>query len=289
MIINFGSINIDHVYRVSTLPEPGETLTARSYQKFLGGKGVNQSIAIAKAGRDVLHIGAVGTDGDWALHQIQGLGVEIDSISRIESPTGHAIIYVDDNAENNIVIVGGANQHLSEASIEGVLSNGDPEADWVVLQNETNAADMIVSIASERGYKIAYAAAPFIPDITARLIGKIDLLAVNEGEADALARHLGVKVDALPVKELLVTRGDTGSFFKSGHDVWEQAAFLVEARDTTGAGDTFFGSFMAEYADGKTAMEALRYAAAASALQVTREGAATAIPPRKDVLKFLED
>ena len=121
MIFNFGSVNIDHVYRLSDLPIPGETCVAKSYEKFLGGKGVNQSIAIAKAKGTLTHVGAVGHDGQWALDQIAALGVDTNDIAIVDQPTGHAIIYVDDKSENEIVISSGANQHLVKATVDGIL------------------------------------------------------------------------------------------------------------------------------------------------------------------------
>ncbi|MEL7430257.1 MAG: PfkB family carbohydrate kinase, partial [Pseudomonadota bacterium] len=145
MIINAGSINIDHVYRVKALPIPGETVTSKDYRRFLGGKGVNQSIAIARSGGEVVHIGAVGTDGDWALEQIAGFGVMTQHIARLDCATGHAIITVDDNGENQIIIEGGANRQLTSTLIEAALAAATPDRDWVLLQNETNMTTEIVA------------------------------------------------------------------------------------------------------------------------------------------------
>lgn len=288
MIINFGSINIDHVYRVPHMPAPGETLLATSYNKFLGGKGVNQSIAAAKAGGQVLHVGAVGNDGEWALQQIKVLGADTNQIEQLDCATGHAIIYVDDGGENQIVIASGANTRFTEAMIDTALDGADPEYDWVLLQNETNLADYIVANANERGFKIAYAAAPFVADTTLKLLDKITLLAVNEGEASALVKALGVNSDGIPVPELLVTLGDKGAKFISETVDIQQRAYAVEVVDTTGAGDTFLGSFLAHYTNDRDAKAAISYASAASALQIMQEGAATAIPENDVVIKFME-
>ncbi len=286
MILNFGSINIDHVYRVAALPQPGETLAAKSYARFLGGKGVNQSIAIAKAGGQVSHVGAVGQDGDWALDEITRLGVSTAAIERLDCATGHAIIFVDDAAENQIVIEGGANQQLSEAKIEQALSQADSANDWVLLQNETNLAEYIVEQASARGLSIAYAAAPFVAGITIKLLPRVRLLIVNEGEVRALAEALTSEANRLPVPECLITRGADGAELIIGGETHRQAAYVVEAVDTTGAGDTFTGSFLARYASGEAIANSLAYAAAASALQVTRTGAALAIPSAAEVESF---
>lgn len=287
MIINFGSINIDHVYRVRRLVKPGETIAAKAYEKFLGGKGVNQSIAIAQASGSVKHIGAVGEDGDWALLHIEAFGVETTDIKKLSGASGHAVIMVDDQGENQILVESATNHRLTEAQIDEALAAGDPSQDWVLLQNETNLADLIVTKAKQAGFKIAYAAAPFVAETTIELIPFIDLLAVNEGEADALSKALNRSLDGIDVPMILVTHGAKGAtLHQDGHAI-HQAAFSVETFDTVGAGDTFLGSFLSELSLGKKANMALQYAAAASAIQVTRPGAAAAIPTRAEVEEFL--
>ena len=289
MIINFGSINIDHVYRVVKLPVAGQTISASGYQKYLGGKGVNQSIAIAKSGGEVMHVGAVGEDGDWALSMIRSFGVATDHVERLDGASGHAIVTVDDCGENQIIITGGANLRFSIEMIENALSLGRPENDWVLLQNETNLASEIVNHARSAGFKIAYAAAPFVRDITLALLPFIDLLAVNEGEAKELSDALRKPVEDFPVSRVLVTRGSSGSSFFHDGSRTDQTAFRVEAVDTTGAGDTFLGAFLARYTASLEIEPSLEFATAASAIQVTREGAAPAIPTREEVLKFLRE
>lgn len=288
MIINFGSINIDRFYRVSTLPTAGETVSANSFETFLGGKGINQSIAIARAGGSVRHVGAVGADGDWVLSEIERLGVATSSIERLGGATGHAIVTVSDDAENQIIISSGTNVQFTEQMVEAALSDCNPDEDWILLQNETNLAEHIAKCAVERGFKIAYAAAPFVASTTLALLPHINLLAVNDVEVKALAGELGVSEAEIPVPELLVTRGAAGSQLRTAEEVFEQKAYSVDAVDTTGAGDTFLGNFLAQYCAGNGAETALQYAAAASALQVTQPGAATAIPAREAVDAFMK-
>ncbi len=289
MIFNFGSINIDHVYRVPHMPEPGETLPVRSYERFLGGKGANQSIAIAKAGGDVCHIGAVGPDGKWALEKLNEAGVKTDHVVEVDDATGHAIIMVDSAGENQILICGGANRRLTSEQISQNLSRANAAIDWVLLQNETNLTEEIVKLAKESGLRTAYSAAPFIAEDTVPLLSQIDLLAVNEIEARALAGALSVDFTALPVGQVLVTRGAEGASLYSEGVEFNQRAFPVNPVDTTGAGDAFLGSFLAQYCDGSSPHYALRYAAAASAVQVTQPGAAHAMPSRADVEAFLSE
>ena len=287
MIWNFGSINIDHVYTLNALPQPGETLAAQSYARHLGGKGVNQSVAIAKSGGKVAHVGAVGPDGDWALDQMATLGLDLDHVSRVEAPTGNAVIYVDAAAENQIVILGGANQAISAEQIETVMSAAS-EGDWVLFQNEVNNGPAIAAAAKKAGLKLAYSAAPFDADVALPLLPQLDLLAVNESEAAALAEAAGTPVADLGIPKLLMTKGAEGAEYFENGDVVKQSSFKVDPVDTTGAGDTFLGAFMARLSKGEDAQNALRFASAASALQVTRAGAATAIPSESEVIEFLE-
>lgn len=289
MIFNFGSVNIDHVYRVTELPSPGETIAAVSYQKLLGGKGINQSIAIARAGQTPVHVGAVGRDDDWTIEQVKKFGIDTGHIALSSQPTGHAVIYVDDAGENQIVIFGGANQDLQKAQIEKAFKTIAGGDHWVLLQNETNLLTDIVDQAKAAGFKVAYSAAPFVADTVARLIGRIDLLAVNEIEARETADLLDVAVSGITVPEILITRGSRGAEFHSHGEVHHQPAFPVDAVDTTGAGDTFLGSFLAHHCDGAPVAQSLHYASAASALQVTRPGAAIAIPARDEVETFLNE
>jgi len=287
MIWNFGSINIDHVYTLNTLPQPGETLAADGYTRHLGGKGLNQSVAIAKSGGDVAHVGAVGPDGNWALDQMSRMGLNLGHVARIDVATGNAVIYVDAAAENQIVILGGANQEISTAQIDAVTAAASP-GDWILFQNEVNDGLKIAQAAKAAGLKLAYSAAPFDADVAVQLLPLLDLLAVNELEAAALAKATGRAIKDLPVPQLLMTKGAKGAVYFDRGTAIEQTAFVVDPVDTTGAGDTFLGAFMARLVKGKTPDIALRYAAAASALQVTRQGAATAIPSEAEVLEFLE-
>lgn len=288
MILSIGSINIDHVYQVDRLPQAGETVAASGYARFLGGKGVNQSVAAARAGADVRHIGAIGPDGDWAMVQMVNAGLNVDRVAQADAPTGHAVINVDAEGENQIVILGGANQALTEYMIETAFADAHGSRTWVILQNETNLVEHAVDIAKSHGASVAYSAAPFDAAAALPLLPKIDILCVNETEAADLANAAKTSIDKLPVKALLMTLGAKGAELHLGGKVYKQPAFAVTPVDTTGAGDTFAGSFVAEYAATNDAAAALQYAAAASAVQVTRQGASTAIPHRDEVLKFIE-
>ena len=283
-----GSINLDHVHRLPHFPQAGETLQDTSYAVGLGGKGTNQAIAAHAAGGDVRLIGAVGADGDWARARIARLGLGGAGIATVEAATGHAVIYVDAGGENQIVIHGGANRAIPDAHIEAALASADP-GDWWLTQNETNGTIDSTRRAKERGLRTAHVSAPFDAEAATAILPHLDLLAVNEGEAAALAAHLGTTPDALPVPSLLVTMGARGAVWRAGFGAPVTVdAFEAEVVDTTGAGDTFLGYALAGLDAGLTVGEALRRASAAAAICVSRPGAADAIPTRADVDAFLE-
>ena len=289
MIYNIGSINVDNVYRCNYLPAPGETISALEHRRLLGGKGINQSIAIVQAGGEVCHIGAVGPDGAWVLEQIEGLGISSTHIMRLDHPdTGHAAVCVDTQGENSIIISGGANRALTLEHIRKSLETAGKN-DWLLLQNETNLTGEIAQEGRAKGCKVAYAAAPFLTELAFDMLPLVDLLCVNETEARQLSEALGKEVTKLEGIAILLTRGARGAAYIKDGVSCEQPACEVDPRDTTGAGDTFLGSFMAFFAEDSGIEAALRYASAAAAIQVTRQGAATAIPSQKEVTIFLKE
>lgn len=272
-ILVWGSINIDHVYAVPHLPRPGETLAAQGHTRGLGGKGANQALAAAAAGARVAMIGAVGADGAWAVERLAAGGVDVGAVAVVPGATGHAVIAVDAAGENLILIHGGANRALDLAQ----FTTGGP-GDWLLAQAETNGTPQAMAAARARGMSVAYAAAPFDAAEVAAVLPLVDLLAVNEGEAAALG--------PVAVPQLLVTLGAAGARYRGPGGGVEMPAFAVTPVDTTGAGDTFLGYFLAGLDAGQAPGAALRRAAAAAALQVTRPGAAEAIPQGAEVDAF---
>ncbi len=286
MIFNLGSINIDHIYNVPHLPAPGETLISDMYFKTLGGKGANQSIAIARAGGCVAHIGAIGQDALWARDMLAEAGVDTSAITVLDSPTGHAIINVDRRGENCIVLFEGANILVSEGQISAALAAAKA-GDWLLLQNEVNNGVFAAKLAQAKGLNVAYVAAPFDAAKVQAMLPHVDLLSVNEGEALMVCQALGVSEDEVPVNSLLVTRGQGSISYRDGPSRYTQPVFAVDAVDTTGAGDTFMGYFIAGLDAGKAPQQALRVAAAAAALKVTKKGTAVAIPLMEGVTSFI--
>lgn len=286
-IWNLGSINIDHFYTVPHLPAPGETLAATAYATGLGGKGANQSAAAAKAGARVVHVGAVGPDGGWAVDRLAGWGVEVGHIARLDTPSGHAIICVDGAGENSIVLYPGANRALPLSLVERALAEARP-GDTLLLQNETAHQVAAARLARAHGLRVIYSAAPFDVEAVREVLPHADLVALNAVEAEQLCAALGRPLEALDVPELLVTRGAEGAEWLSTRTGGRAfaAARRVEAVDTTGAGDTFAGYFAAALDAGRPVPEALSRAAAAAALKVTRRGTADAIPTAAEVAEF---
>jgi len=283
-IYNLGSINIDHSYHVPNLPRPGETVAATALITGLGGKGANQSIAIARAGGRVVHIGAIGRDGGWTVEALRAAGVDTGAVQVTDVPTGHAMITVDAAAENAIVLYPGANTRIDEHQIAAALQGAGP-GDWLLLQNETNGGVVAARLAREKGLRVAYCAAPFDAAAVAEILPLVDLLSVNEGEAAQLRANLPEA--ALAGCNLLVTFGSRGAAYIAPDQTAKTNAFKVDPVDTTGAGDTFLGYVLAGFDGGLPVDAALRRASAAAALQVTRAGAAEAIPLAQEVADFL--
>lgn len=285
-IWNLGSINIDLIYRLDHLPRPGETIAARDHAQGLGGKGANQSVAAARAGAQVRHLGAMGAGDGWVIDRLASAGVDTTHIARLpDHATGHAIILLDRDAENSIVIHPGANRALT---VDDTVLSEMQSGDTLLIQNETNRQVEVAAAAHARGLRVIYSAAPFDLDALRAVLGQVTILAMNAGEAEQTFAALG---EALPVDGLLITRGAEGAEYRdlTTGQIHRSAAFPVKAVDTTGAGDCFAGYFAAGLDAGLGVPDALRRAAAASAIKVTRQGAGDAIPDAADVDAFLRD
>jgi ribokinase len=284
-IFNLGSINADHVYRVPHLPGPGETLAATLMQTGLGGKGANMSVAAARAGSHVAHIGAIGSDGIWARNRLLEYGVDTRHIAELDVPTGHAIINVDDAGENAITLFAGANQAISEDSVANALSTGST-GDILVTQNETNAQGVAAKVGSKLGFRVCYAAAPFDASAVKAVLPYLDFLILNAVEAKQLEQALGVSIEELDVADIIITLGSDGARWISEGVDQHFAAIKVDPVDTTGAGDTFTGYVLAGLDRGLTMGQSISLAMRAAALMVTRMGTADVIPDLKEVEAF---
>jgi len=287
-IHNLGSINIDLVYRVPNIVNPGETILSHDISRGLGGKGANTSIAIAKSGVVPKHYGAIGRDDDWVQQELADYGVDCEGVLQLSDPTGHAIIQVGDDGENAIILLKGANWAFDAHVADRMVARAK-DGDILVLQNETAHVVHAAQAAKQAGLFVAYAAAPFDPDATKAILGHVDLLALNEIEAAQLVDATHTRLEDMAPKMVLVTKGPAGAvLYLKGQPAMSQPAFKIDdVIDTTAAGDTFFGYFLAGLERGNAIPDALKTASAAAALTVTKVGAADAIPTMAEVKAFM--
>ena len=286
-VFNLGSINIDHIYTLPHLVRAGETLAATETQSALGGKGANQSIAIARAGGKVRHGGMINKGDTRWLKEMTDAGVDTSFIIYGNMPTGHAIVAVDaKTAENQIILSPSCNANIPDDLVATLLGNAVSD-DWALAQNETNKTAEFLKAAKVKGMKICYSAAPFVADITAGLLPLVDLLIVNEGEYQDLKSHLGHGDFGLD--HLIITKGGDGALYQGLDGEFEIAAHKVDAVDTTGAGDTYLGYVLAGLDQGMDVKSAMEMASTAAAIQVTRLGASAAIPKKSEVLNTVFD
>jgi ribokinase len=287
-IINFGSLNIDRVYSVEHFVRPGETLTSSDYNVFAGGKGLNQSIALARAGAEVFHAGKVGADGYFLKQILAEDGVDDSLVTITDGPTGHAVIQVASSGENSIILFGGANQEITDDDICMTLADAAP-GDWLLLQNEINATAEILSMATELGLNVMFNPAPMTSQVLDLPIHLVKWLIVNEVEGEMLSERkkpeemIDTIVAKYPEISLILTLGDQGVYYGHKTDRVYMPAKEVTPVDTTGAGDTFVGYFLAETVKGTKINDCLKIATRAAALCVTREGASASIPKRNEL------
>lgn len=282
-IYNLGSINADYFYDVAELPRPGETLAARGFSVGLGGKGTNMSVAAARAAARVVHIGCVGQDGGWTVDRLTEYGVDTRHIARSDH-TGHAIIMVDQQGENAIVIYPGGNAAITEAQIGAALSEAET-GDIFLTQNETSGQLLGAKMARDLGLRVAYAAAPFDAEAVKAVLQYLDFLILNEVEAAQLHDQVGRTPQDLGVRDVIVTLGAKGCRWFDGatRTVQDFDAIKVDPVDTTGAGDTFTGYVLAGLDRGMPMAQAIALATKAAAIMVTRHGTADVIPDLKDI------
>lgn len=293
-VLNFGSLNFDHIYTMHHFVQPKETTSSLDYNKNLGGKGLNQSIALAKAGVEVYHAGKVGLDGQEFIDYLNQYNVNTAYLKKDASePTGHAIIQVS-NSENCIILYGGANQNISDSDIEDVLQHFSKD-DVLLIQNEISGLKNLIEKAHLKGMKIAFNTAPMNEKIFTYPLEYINIFIVNEVEGKGLAHCESNNIDeiikmlaqAYPHQEIILTAGELGAYYIHENEVIHQPSFPVKAIDTTAAGDTFTGFFLASALQNDSIQEAMKIAAKASSITVTKCGAAQSIPSLEEVMHQL--
>lgn len=292
-ILNFGSMNLDYVYRVDTFIQPGETKSSQSLMINCGGKGLNQSIAAAKAGNKVLHCGIVGKGGEMLENQLKDNGVDVSLLSHLQEQCGHAIIQVDDQGQNCILLYGGTNQLLTKEYISDSLDAFGKDG-LVLLQNETNLVGHIISEAHKRGLKTALNAAPMEEGVKSYPLELLDWLIVNEVEGKQIAECesdddiIGILREKYPHCSVLLTLGSRGARCYADGKEYRIGCYDVEVVDTTAAGDTFSGYFLYGVLNGKSIPYALLLATTASAIAIGKSGASDSVPYLTQVEEAME-
>lgn len=289
-VLNFGSLNLDMVYRMEHMVRKGETLAAERLDKFPGGKGLNQSVALARAGANVFHAGNIGPDGEMLTDILKEAGVNTLYVHTVEEPTGHAVIQVDEAGDNSIMLYAGANGAVTSRQIDTVLQ-GFEKGDWLVLQNEINMLGEIMDKAYAKGMRIALNPSPISPVIRSLPLEKVSIFMLNEIEGQEMTGKqepeeiLDALLLAYPGAAVVLTLGSKGSVYADAEQRIYQNIYKVRAVDTTAAGDTFTGFFISVLLETGNPQEALDTAAKASALAVSRKGAAPSIPVMEEVTR----
>jgi len=292
-VLNFGSLNLDLVYQMPHFIRAGETLSSTSFSRNVGGKGLNQSVALAKAGAEIYHAGLVGEDGEMLRAFLADNGVDTRFVRTIDQPSGHAVIQVEPAGNNCIFLYGGANQCITAEFIQEALEPFG-EGDFLVLQNEINMIDAIIDAAYAKGMQVVLNPSPIADNLKTLPLEKISWFILNEIEGAELSgetepdKILDKLTQLYPHAQIVLTLGGDGSMYCGNGQRVKQEVFKVKAVDTTAAGDTFTGFFFAAVADGVEPAEALRRASKASSISVTRPGAAASIPTLAEVLEALK-
>ncbi len=294
-IINFGSINVDRTYRVKRFPMVGETIQTSAFFCGCGGKGLNQSIAARRAGASVIHAGAIGNGGKAMEEELQRNGVDTSRLIHVDSEQGHAVILVDDEGNNEIIIHQGSNGMIGEKEVREILQTIREPA-LVVLQNEIPCAHSIIDQAFDRGHIVVFNASPVDEEVLVSVdFSHIHWLLINEVEGnqltgssdpDTILRRLRQRV---PKINIVLTLGTEGSVCQYGEEQFSCGSFEVPVVDTTGAGDAFTGYFLAGLAEGEHPRDAMIRASLAAGISVTRPGASSSVPQREEVEECLRN
>ena len=294
-VLSLGSLNIDKVYSVDHIVNPKETIESTSYNNFCGGKGLNQSVALARAGADVSHAGMIGEDGAMLADALRESGVRMDLLRTVDGPSGHAVIQIDPHAQNCIIIFGGSNRRITPQYIDEVMEGFDA-GDVLLLQNEISGNGYAIEKAHEKGMTVVLNPSPYDSRLDECDYSKVDIFMVNEVEGRLMA---GCESEdpqvireslkkAFPNAAFVLTLGEAGSCYFKGSEEYFQPIFSVKAVDTTAACDTFCGYFLSSMALGLSIPQCLKRAAAASAICVSRSGASPSIPTSEEVDAFLK-
>lgn len=292
-VLNFGSLNYDYVYKVDHIMQPGETQASKGMQTFCGGKGFNQTIALARSGVNVFHAGCIGADGQMFLDVCRQNGVDTTFLMQLDGKSGHTIIQVDKNAQNCIMLYGGTNRQQTRDSVDKVLGHF-AEGDILLLQNEINELDYIIDRAYEKRMQIFLNPSPYDRGLDICDMKKISVFLLNEIEGNMMTGKeqpeeiLEAMLEQYPDAKIVLTLGSEGAVYCDKIQRCAQPVFPVKAVDTTAAGDTFTGYFISGMIKELPMENILKRASMAAAIAVTREGAAPSIPGYEEVDRALD-
>jgi ribokinase len=282
-ILNIGSMNIDYVYKVEHIVSEGETQNVLLVETNVGGKGLNQSVAAARAGGTVFHAGMIGKEGKILIDFLKKSEVDISLVSLCDKDQGHAVIQVDKQGRNSILVYGGSNKMVTKEYIDKVLDEFSSE-DILMVNNEVSEAEYMLKKAYEKKMKTVFNASPIDNILFNMDLNNVTYLVVNESEGEALS---GEKEPKMMLESILhkyhdiriiLTLGPDGSMYRDKEKTINQGSYKVEAKDTTAAGDTYMGYLVAGLANGLQIEDCMKTASMAAAIAVTKHGAAETIP-----------
>lgn len=297
-----GSLNVDTILQIPRLPQPGETLAMTDQRSAGGGKGANQAISAARSGAATSFIGKIGDDenGRMMLSFLKDAGINTEQVTVSSKGTGQAFIMLQESGENSIIIYGGANQEIKDADIENAREMIQ-SSDFIVTQFETpfDQATHAFKIAKEAGVVTVLNPAPAHKNVDSELLQNVDLITPNETEAEILteikvvdqitAHEAATRLQELGAKNVIITLGGKGAYFKTATEEKLVKAFKVHAIDTTAAGDTFLGALVSRLnKDFSNLEESIIYASKASSIAVQKVGAIPSIPTEAQVKAALE-
>ena len=293
-IYNFGSLNVDRVYGVEDFVRAGETILAKSLSFFPGGKGLNQTIALARAGANVYHVGCIGRDGGILKDTLVENQVPLTYVKEMDADGGHTALQVSESGQNAIIVYSGTNHMLTENFVDEVMQTIEP-GDYVLMQNEINLVPYIIRKAKEAGAQVAVNPSPITKELMSYPLEMVDLFIVNEIEGEAVTgekepqKILAAFREKYPHTKIVLTLGSEGSCYQDETTFAMQEIYKNTVVDTTGAGDTYCGYLLTCLMEGVPVKEALHMATAASSIAVSRQGAAPSIPKREEVEAFLKE
>lgn len=290
-ILNYGSLSLDFTYLVDHFVTAGETITTSGLSVNYGGKGLNQSLAVRRAGMPVFHAGKVGSDGLCLKSFLKENGVNTEFLGEGDFMNGQAIIQLAPDGQNCIFLYPGSNHENTEDEVGKCLSVFGP-GDILMLQNEINLIPYIIDMAFEKGMEIVLNPSPITPELINEYpLGKVSMFILNEVEGrdltgfDEPGKILGALNKKYPAAKVLLTLGSLGAIYSDGEKIIKHGVYSSDVVDTTAAGDTMAGYFIGCLGLGFSVEKALKYASIAASIAISRKGASPSIPTMTEVEK----